>query len=592
MKWIFSLFILLVLTSVDSELFARTNSSNLCSRIPSQSCLHQLSSSPAAQQNSQVCTVEAANNTHPLLCGGQKWNREDICQHDGCGVHLEIYRHMPYPSLPLYRTALNLTLSNVSSSKVKIRFHETSINNFAFCINFTTSSNAAQPFDSLWYDCVFHSRQLEGQPFQLEFLNGPKYGLYLFQLPTEKDVRNGHGFLYVHLHHSPNIVITFQETSGLQTNNTYLIVVCKWHQNNCHIALQHLVDLSNSSTFTSRFKDSLTVSLGKLSISGNFTIKIEDPNCNILSTSCYQATSSFFIIQDFHGNYIFFLPVLGVLVIVALCVSMGYRKKIQLILSGMKKEPIRRKTVLLAHDSTASDYSWIEALKLFLEKWGGFEVLVDFVEIPRSRHKDPLLWYTESMETADWVAVVAPPPPATDQRSPIYRHTFDLALELLAMRISRRLKLKERDVLQQFVVVQPEGGSVPDVCSSFSRFRVPQEFANLISYMDQQEMDGQHVGGPAANHPAHFVDCLRPRSRDNESKLMDSFRMIHQHLVQRNQSLAAMAVRPPTVDDAQHVEEERSSLLNSEDDRERKRQELDRQFGPAIVRLADLPTLG
>jgi hypothetical protein len=38
----------------------------------------------------------------------------------------------------------------------------------------------------LWYDCVFHSRQLEGQPFQLEFLNGPKYGLYLFQLPTGK----------------------------------------------------------------------------------------------------------------------------------------------------------------------------------------------------------------------------------------------------------------------------------------------------------------------------------------------------------------------------------------------------------------------
>jgi hypothetical protein len=61
----------------------------------------------------------------------------------------------------------------------------------------------------------------------------------------------------------------------------------------------------------------------------------------------------------------------------------------------MKKEPTQRKTVLLAHDSTASDYNWIAALKLFLEKRGGFEVLVDFVEIPRSRHKDPLLWYTD-----------------------------------------------------------------------------------------------------------------------------------------------------------------------------------------------------
>jgi hypothetical protein len=46
-----------------------------------------------------------------------------------------------------------------------------------------------------------------------------------------------------------------------------------------------------------RHKDSLTVSLGKLSFSGNFSIKITDPNCDVQSKMCYQATSSFFIIQ-------------------------------------------------------------------------------------------------------------------------------------------------------------------------------------------------------------------------------------------------------------------------------------------------------
>lgn len=141
MKWIISLLILFLLESVvyGELLLARTNSSNLCSRIPSQSCLHQLK--PSAQDddhNSRICTVEAANNTHPLLCDGHRWNREEICHHDGCGVHLEIYRHMPYPSLPLFRTALNLTLSNISCSQVKIRFRETSINNLTFCINFTS----------------------------------------------------------------------------------------------------------------------------------------------------------------------------------------------------------------------------------------------------------------------------------------------------------------------------------------------------------------------------------------------------------------------------------------------------------------------
>lgn len=288
---------------------------------------------------------------------------------------------------------------------------------------------------------------------------------------------------------------------------------------------------------------------------------------------------------------------------------------------GMGKQSIRQmKTILLVHDSTTSDYSWIEAVKLFLEKWGGFQVLVDFIEIPRSRHKDPLLWYTESMETADSVAVVAPsscrqlPVAAaddgvvsisTDQRSAIYHQTFDLALELLAMRISRRLKLKERDVLEQFVVLLPATdenaiSSIPDVCTSFSRFLVPEEFTNLISYIageDDDDSSATTSRAGANNRSFTFADCLVGR-RDKESTLMDSFRMMHEHLRQRNKSPAAH-VRPSAeaIDDAQHVElqVESCSLLstqNEEEDRERKRQQLDREFGSGIVSLANLSTLG
>lgn len=287
---------------------------------------------------------------------------------------------------------------------------------------------------------------------------------------------------------------------------------------------------------------------------------------------------------------------------------------------GMGKQSIRQmKTILLVHDSTTSDYSWIEAVKLFLEKWGGFQVLVDFIEIPRSRHKDPLLWYTESMETADSVAVVAPsscrqlPVAAaddgvvsisTDQRSAIYHQTFDLALELLAMRISRRLKLKERDVLEQFVVLLPATdenaiSSIPDVCTSFSRFLVPEEFTNLISYIageDDDDSSATTSRAGANNRSFTFADCLVGR-RDKESTLMDSFRMMHEHLRQRNKSPAHVRPSAETIDDAQHVElqVESCSLLctqNEEEDRERKRQQLDREFGSGIVSLANLSTLG
>lgn len=183
---IFSFVLLLgQLSSVCNELLPRTNSSNLCSRIPTQSCVHQFNNPRGVDWNSQTCDVEVANNTHLLRCNNESWDYDQVCQsNDGCGVHLEVYRHMPSESLPLYRTAFNLTLSNIFSGKINIRFRETRVGNFSFCVNFTTSLNTAQAFESLWYDCVFHSRLFEGHPFQLEYINANRYGLYLFEVPT------------------------------------------------------------------------------------------------------------------------------------------------------------------------------------------------------------------------------------------------------------------------------------------------------------------------------------------------------------------------------------------------------------------------
>lgn len=167
-----------------SELLARTNSSNLCSRIPLQSCHHQLKNGETEKPSSKTCEVEVANNTYSQLCSNHPWVAENVCQrNDGCGVHLEIYRHFPLASLPLYRTAFNLSLSNISSRDIQIRYRDTLETNFTFCINFTTSASKTDLFESLWYDCVFQNRLHEGHPFQLEFFNNGQYGLFSFLLP-------------------------------------------------------------------------------------------------------------------------------------------------------------------------------------------------------------------------------------------------------------------------------------------------------------------------------------------------------------------------------------------------------------------------
>ena len=178
----------LVGATVNSELLARTNSSNLCSRTLSQSCLHQLKTFVDETSNTtKTCRVEMANNTYNHRCDDRAWNHLEVCHAgDGCGVNLEVYRHMPLQSIPLYRTAFNLSLVNITSREVRLRYRDTHSQNFSFCINFTTSSNVVNPFESLWYDCVFHERLHEGHPFQLEFISRGKYGLFLFQVPTGK----------------------------------------------------------------------------------------------------------------------------------------------------------------------------------------------------------------------------------------------------------------------------------------------------------------------------------------------------------------------------------------------------------------------
>lgn len=78
--------------------------------------------------------------------------------------------------------------------------------------------------------------------------------LYHYAAFTEKDIRKGHGFLYVHLHYAPQLVITFQETFLTKANNSHMITVCKWLNNKCHTVLEQSIDLKNPSTFSYRYK--------------------------------------------------------------------------------------------------------------------------------------------------------------------------------------------------------------------------------------------------------------------------------------------------------------------------------------------------
>ena len=240
------------------------------------------------------------------------------------------------------------------------------------------------------------------------------------------------------------------------------------------------------------------------------------------------------------------------------------------------------------HDPTANDNSWVEAVQIFLRRLGAFEVWVDFSEIPKSFHKDPLIWYSEAMEMADMVVVLAPMAGSTtllEQRSTIYHHTFELALELVATRISKRLKLKERNVLQHFVVLETEHCIVPDLCSSFVRFRAPDQLPKFVRYLSRTGRDkNQNCAGVA--------ECFLTRCNSyNDSAMVESFRAIYENLQRRSHSSDAGSEDVVTVEYPSRTAEH-FSLLDKEDKvHDQRRQQLDREFGPAIVSVSALPTL-
>ena len=171
----------------------RTNASNLCNRHSRrQSCSHFFHDSYPPSRSKSTCQFSMANSTYEI-CDQREWKHDSKCSTlDTCGIQLQVYRHHRPSAITsgFERTAFNLTMSNIHlGQEIQIRYKWAQL----FCMNFTLSwghSDAAhlnslhQETGEMFFDCIFHDRNIEGQPLLLEFLNDGRYGAFLFQVPT------------------------------------------------------------------------------------------------------------------------------------------------------------------------------------------------------------------------------------------------------------------------------------------------------------------------------------------------------------------------------------------------------------------------
>lgn len=218
------------------------------------------------------------------------------------------------------------------------------------------------------------------------------------------------------------------------------------------------------------------------------------------------------------------------------------------------------------------DHHWVEAVRIFLTSLGGLEVWLDRIDIPRRADQDPLTWYSIAMEQADIVAVLAGPKDE-GRTQPIYHLTFHLAMELLAARIRQDLTLKKTgSILQQFIVLETDENpaSAPELCSSFPRFRIPDEADHLIRTFLQQP-------SPSASILRACLAC-QPGAADS------SFRLIYEEQKKKLDLHPAESSLPAM--DSGHVG------LGKEDEgvlEEDRRKRFEAQFDSVIVSISSLP---
>ena len=252
----------------------------------------------------------------------------------------------------------------------------------------------------------------------------------------------------------------------------------------------------------------------------------------------------------------------------------------------MNKKNRTRVKMLLVYDPMKTDPNWLQALRIFLEKLAGYQVWLDSIEIPKSLHKDPLVWYSTAVDQADIVAVVVSPAPPHITPC-IYTGTYQLALELISSQIASRCK-STATVLKRFVVVESSAtttaaASVPSMCTSFKRFRFPIEAVELIRYVDGERSSRRL-----------FIDCLfdhQPLTKDTRLFPTQSFELIYSQLLLQQQQQQQSVDSPLSSITTTSSSTEQCHLLMDDDVEAMNRHQLDLDFGGTITAVTSLPSV-
>ncbi len=144
--------------------------------------------------------------------------------------------------------------------------------------------------------------------------------------------------------------------------------------------------------------------------------------------------------------------------------------------------------MLLAFEAVSVPHTeMVRALRLFLQHELEVKVHLDVTDVVETEHKNPTLWYQQTVEATSYVAVVVPPAvaPGTATGSP-FQQTLALCLDLVEKRWKNMLDGKsspDRDGCIVILLPDSDADQIPKQCRLWPRFRCPEEARALRQHL-------------------------------------------------------------------------------------------------------------
>ncbi|CAH1406207.1 unnamed protein product [Nezara viridula] len=437
-----------VMCMINTTYRSHTPNSGLCENN-SMSCSHQLRSENSNVTN-DTCYMIFHQKLSPV-CESNSILEGKIDEKEEYGkmmLQTYVHREKNFNSGP----AFNVSFYDIKWKKIYMRFIENQVINPSLCRGFQVIPEISSSF-TLYFDCLW-STEIEQKAYHFEYQaftpSGESFTYkYLFLVPNGEQIdyktplENWTIFMVVDVSAVPEkLVLKLQVAPKRLGIRGYKVQVCKTLKENPWIVKTEKelypepgqIELTYTFETGSRF--------GKYM----FTATPIHDNCTSKNRCIVSKTPSILIVEMVEPK---FLTGVVIVVILVPIILMGYfiwKKN-----CDTTKEPTTPPgppRLLLMYSSASVQHvkAMIEIAKYL--KVCGVNAMIDELGIPESSHKDPLKWYIEAFNEADYVAIFASPDTTAAEKEEArrysrYQHKEQIAQNQLSHRlISTETKCK------------------------------------------------------------------------------------------------------------------------------------------------------